>query len=123
MDWPFYLEVEGRPRPKERARTVTTNHGRRRTYTPEATEQAEAYIAMAAKAKRVQFEYNLDVEISVDFVVKQWRGDVDNLVKLCLDSLQKAGVFVNDRQVTLLTGEIIRSEDGRERTIIRARPR
>lgn len=121
-DWALVLEVEGPPVPKGRARTVTTNQGRTRTYTPERTVAAEDEVAWRAKATRVRFDHAVDVELDLVFVVKRYRGDLDNLEKLVMDALQKAGTYENDRQVTKKTSELLVSSD-REFTVIMARAR
>lgn len=125
VTWQFALEIPGTPIPKARARTYTTNMGRKGSYTPKRTRDAEDMIAFAARAKRVFFDSSQEVELEIVFAVNRWRGDIDNLEKLVMDALQKAGVYANDKQVTKKVSEIIRVEKDvvGEFTLVRARAR
>lgn len=52
---------------------------------------------MVARSKGKRFAG--PVEVRLGFYVSRWTGDGDNFEKLVLDSLEKGGVFGNDRQV------------------------
>ena len=96
------LTIEGRPVPKSRPRVV-----RGRAYTPAKTKQAEEKIALYALAKRIKPYKTGYVKMICEFSFKgKGHGDVDNLLKLCMDAGQ--GIFYkNDRQVIYLRGAIL----------------
>lgn len=81
--------IPGRPVAKGRPRYDSTT---RRTYTPAATEEAEATLAgyvvigMQRAGLRVPFDEPLGVRLTFVMPTRQ-RVDLDNLGKLVLDSL------------------------------------
>lgn len=68
MTWLLNLEIPGAPIPKARARTYTTNMGRKGSYTPKRTREAEDMVAFAARATRVFFDSSQEVELDIVFV-------------------------------------------------------
>ena len=116
MDYTF--QVSGRPKSKDRPRMTR----RGRAYTPAATSQAEQAIADAYGGPR--FEGPVVVEVDYWFTgqtitikdwadvygeddcpLPKWQADVDNLLKLTLDGLQRpGGALVDDKQVLSVAG-------------------
>jgi Holliday junction resolvase RusA-like endonuclease len=109
----YTFTVEGRPKSKDRPRMTR----RGRAYTPEATTLAEERIAEAYDGPLfdgpvvVEVDYGFKYQtITVrswpeDEPAPKWLGDVDNLIKLTLDGLQKpGGAIKDDRQVLQVTG-------------------
>jgi len=107
---PYSFVAEGRPRSKQRPRMTRSG----RTYTPKVTLDAEADLA--SQYAGPEFIGPVQVEVlyvptgqhititPVDWTSKL-TGDVDNMIKLTLDALQKAQAFANDRQVVRVIGE------------------
>lgn len=96
--------LDGTPVPKGRPKS-----GKGRVYTPERTRVAEEMVAMLTLARR-EAPFDGDVQVLIEFRVKQWRGDLDNLAKLTLDGMATGGAIRNDRQVKRLTLEEIVSD-------------
>lgn len=96
--------LDGTPVPKGRPKA-----GKGRVYTPERTRVAEEMVAMLTLSKR-EAPFVGDVQVLIEFRVKQWRGDLDNCGKLMLDGIVKGGALQNDRQVKRLTLEEIVSD-------------
>ncbi len=92
--------VPGEPASKSRPR-FTTRWGRPQTYTPDATKRAEAGVGavyLAACGNRPPDERHM-FAMDVDFYCATGvRRDVDNMVKLILDSLNKIA-WADDHQV------------------------
>jgi Holliday junction resolvase RusA-like endonuclease len=101
--------IEGKPQVKQRPRMTRFGH----VFTPKETLDAEERIVEQYDGP----EFEGPVEIAAHFyknhtevTIKQvervgrpsTRGDIDNLEKLLLDGLQKAGAIINDRQVVTL---------------------
>ena len=93
------LIIPGEPVPKLRARTVSTAHGVR-TYTPSKTADAEDRIRLAwIQARRPQFAPGTALRMVMCAYMSKppsapkkrrfpiTRPDVDNIWKLCADSL------------------------------------
>jgi Holliday junction resolvase RusA-like endonuclease len=107
---PYSFVAEGRPRSKQRPRMTR----RGRTYTPAATLEAERILAeqyagpLYEGPVAVTIVYEKERQYititPVDWTSKL-TGDVDNMVKLTLDALQKAQAFANDRQVVRIEAE------------------
>lgn len=95
--------LDGAPVPKGRHQT-----GKGRTYTPARTEAAEEAMALLIRSRRVVFEG--PVQLLIEYRVKRWRGDWDNVAKLVGDALQKGGAVRNDRQIKRATVEEILSD-------------
>lgn len=93
---------------------------RGKAFTPMATIEAEEYIASCYDGPLfegpvvVEVDYTYyDQTITIrdwadeycDEVPPKWQADVDNLLKLTLDALQReGGPLVNDKQVLSLAG-------------------
>ena len=54
-----------------------------------------------------------DVELSVKFYYPSGAnvGDIDNLLKILFDGLQRANVLINDRQIKVLHAAIIEDDE------------
>lgn len=87
----------------------------KRVYTPKATTEEEGRIASLWDGPTFEGPLAMAVTYTRDGQYVELRSlpdgyytpltaDVDNLLKLTLDALQKAGAFVNDRQVMHLAG-------------------
>ena len=100
------IEFHMRPKPKQRPR----HNAEGDTYTPDATKTAEEEIALTTRTyMNAEGESTLqgDVWIDVDFDMKGYRrADLDNLVKLLLDGLQKGGAYTDDKQVTVIKARV-----------------
>lgn len=108
--------VRGSPVSKGRPR-----FGSGRTYTPQSTIDAEQAIQWAIKQKYPGLLMNEESSYAVYlyFYTKTARRvDLDNLVKLVLDAMNKM-VFKDDSQVTEITARLIR-KDKNPRTEITA---
>ena len=110
----MFLTVVGEPVSKGRPR-----FGRGKTYTPAKTIAAETFIQLCATQKGVLKMMNGPLRLTVTFsmgIPKSWsakkkeeaelgnirptgKPDLDNLIKLVGDSLEKAGVYRNDSQI------------------------
>jgi|TARA_R110001583_G_C5413512_1_gene387052 Holliday junction resolvase RusA-like endonuclease len=110
----MFLTVIGEPVSKGRPR-----FGRGKTYTPAKTIAAETFIQLCATQKGVPKMMNGPLRLTVTFsmgIPKSWsakkkeeaelgnirptgKPDLDNLIKLVGDSLEKAGVYRNDSQI------------------------
>ena len=111
------LWVPGRPVPKGRARAGA----RGRVYTPVVTRRAEAEVVrLACEAWGRRPPLVAPVDVLVEVHCSAYRGDLDNIAKLVLDALQKAGVLRNDRDVWHLCVVRIEASRGREGTYVRA---
>jgi len=87
----YSFTVPGDPVPKQRHRT-----SRGHTYTPARTRRWEAWVAACYQGPR--FEGPVSVEC-VFYRATKRRVDLDNMQKLILDSLTKAGAWNDDSQV------------------------
>jgi Holliday junction resolvase RusA-like endonuclease len=109
----YTFSVGGRPKSKDRPRMTR----RGRTYTPEATTNAEKAIAAAYDGPLFEGPVVVEIEYSLkgqtitirdwpeDSPAPKWVADVDNLIKLTLDGLQReGGALTNDKQVLCVTG-------------------
>lgn len=105
------IELLGPPVPKGRPRVVITNRGKRRTYTPAATEAAEEAIIWLCRAQRVTFGDSL-VSVEMWFHTRHKRLDGDNCEKLALDAMTRAGVYDDDSQVVDVHWRLRRVEKG-----------
>lgn len=112
--------VPGEPASKARAR-FTAYRGKARTYTPEATRTAELAIAAryrkAAGPRVVDDTHQFRVEAVFVNGTRQ-RRDVDNMLKLVLDGLNKVA-WQDDVQVSEVTGSKVWSDHGDSRTEVR----
>ena len=87
------LTVVCEPVPKERPRLGANNNW----YTPKKTKDYETLIAWQAKHLP---RYQGPVCLNVTFYCSpNSKSDLDNLIKSCLDGLQKGGALVDDLQV------------------------
>lgn len=93
------FEHEGQPIPKARAQVIRDG----RSFTPPRTVRAErdlAYTFIQACAGD-RFDSQSDFALACIFYrTGKLRADADNLLKLVMDAGQKAGVWIDDRQVT-----------------------
>src|SRR3954462_10070311 len=98
------VTFHGRPTPKARPRPGA----RGRYYVPSQAEQ-EA-LALMLRKYRGKFVRGDLIGVRIDFHFSGGArpGDVDNLQKLVLDSVQDAGVFPNDMQVVDIHSRVIR---------------
>jgi len=114
---PITLVVPVVPVPKARPRTVTTKQGKRRTYTPETTVEAEdtigrywnqAYPHRAPWPRETALEVGVSVYLPKPKGIKRlWptvRPDGDNYGKLALDSLNGLA-WEDDAQVVRMVVE------------------
>lgn len=93
--------LPGNPPVKERARHGTSKNGKSYTYTPKNTVEAEAMIAAAYRAvtNRPPSE-DAPFALWLVLCVETWRRrDIDNMVKVVLDGLNKVA-YHDDSQVT-----------------------
>lgn len=108
--------VEGEPASKARAR-FTGRGSKVRAFTPERTREAEARVASAylAAAKRPNGEdVSTAFGITAEFHLgRNQRRDIDNMVKLVLDGLNKVA-WEDDSQVVEITArKLFRAGQGR----------
>jgi len=112
----MHLIILGRPVSKERPR-VTDSH----TYTPSSTHKQESRILFQYENKFGRKELEGDIELICGFYYSDARtADVDNLLKLVMDSLGGGGEGwhpFNDRQVVKLHGYLAKKRE-EEKTII-----
>lgn len=94
--------VFGNPKAKQRPRHSKGGH----SYTPEGTRTAERTVAQAFKVAYPLHEPTIeDLRLEVTFYRETRRVvDLDNLVKLLTDSLNKIA-YVDDRQIKKMTAE------------------
>lgn len=110
----LYLVIPGRPFPKGRPRGSFRN-GHLVFYTPKATKEAEKYISVIGK-KIFKHPLEGEVEMDITFYFKGNRKkipDLDNLVKLTCDGLNKVA-YKDDSQIKKLNASI--QKDPMERT-------
>jgi crossover junction endodeoxyribonuclease RusA len=105
--------VPGEPASKERPR-----FGNRRTYTPKATQDAEARVIEAFDlAYPLHLPLTCPIWVSVEFYNgNRRRRDLDNQLKLVLDALNKVA-YGDDWQVTRLESEKF-YDKGNPRTVV-----
>lgn len=89
------ITIPGPPVPKGRPRA-----GRTGFYTPTRTAQFEETVAWAARAQRVRLGQG-PVEVQADFYTRAGGGDLDNLLKSCLDGLVKGGAIDDDNPMVV----------------------
>lgn len=111
--------VPGDPASKARPR-FTGRGSKGRTYTPEATRQAEEAVAWCARA--AGWSGPPDSEggfglLCVFFTADYQRRDVDNMLKLVSDGLNKI-VYADDSQITEVSARVMRN-DPHPRTHVR----
>lgn len=115
--------IEGEPCSKARAR-FTKQGSRVFAYTPEKTKQAEGEVARLFR-KSVAGDYdpgNRDITYGVMalfFHGNRQRRDVDNMLKLILDGLNKIA-WPDDEQVIEISGRkaLVPSEDARTEVVV-----
>jgi len=91
--------------------------GRRKSDAAAAYEK-EVWVAVKRRTKAA-LKGNLSVTVFVHPPVKSKRMDIDNVLKACLDSMQNAGLFKNDHQISRLIVERVEpSKDGHLRVLI-----
>jgi crossover junction endodeoxyribonuclease RusA len=99
------FEVPGEPVSKARARF--TKYGSAvRSYTPEKTRTAEERMAVAYRGAGGRLEQDADVTFGVTATFyngTRQRRDVDNMLKLVLDGLNRVA-WLDDNQVVEVTG-------------------
>lgn len=103
-----YFSIPGEPRSKARARVVQRN-GRSHTYTPRETVIAERIVATyfrAAGGRGPRAEVTFGV-FAAFFCGTRQRRDVDNMLKMVLDGLNKVA-WADDAQVTEVSGRLVR---------------
>jgi len=109
--------VDGQPVSKARARF--TNYGSKsRAYTPEATKQGEKRMAAAFRAASPDWTpdgENVYGVFGIFFASTFQRRDIDNMMKLVLDSLNKVA-WNDDVQVTEISAKKQVCPPGHERT-------
>lgn len=108
--------LPGTPVAKQRARLSRNGHA----YTPEKTAAWERWASMVirnkAKLSRVALGHAGPVAIDAVFMFPNTlksvprdphlgRQDVDNLLKSCMDAIEKSGLIENDRQIYIATAE------------------
>jgi crossover junction endodeoxyribonuclease RusA len=113
--------IEGEPACKARARF--TNYGSKvRTYTPERTRTAE--LKVAASFQETAGDYSPDADttygiMALFFPGTRQRRDVDNMMKLLLDALNKIA-WEDDNQVVELSARksLVLPEEARTEVVI-----
>ena len=119
-DWLIVFVHPGDPASKARPRW--SGRGRR-TYTPAETVAAENALALrfrSAMRGRDVIEGNVAIA-AVFYRPNHQRIDADNLMKLVLDSATKAGVWLDDSQVTA-QASVVELDADEPRTIIALGP-
>lgn len=113
-----YFRVPGEPVAKERPRTFTDGAGKTRTITPRKTQVAEQAIGYEFRRQYPGFGEPIPHPVSVRLVFHTMSKakDLDNLVKLSCDALNKI-IWHDDRQVYHLDATIVRGK-GNPETII-----
>lgn len=111
--------VDGEPVSKARARFTKTG-SKTQAYTPEKTNQAEQMVGW--KFRQVAPQHKLDAEktygvIALFFCGTRQRRDVDNMLKLVLDGLNKVA-WPDDEQVTEVSARKTLTLPGHARTEI-----
>lgn len=118
MDRTVTFTVPGEPASKARARF--DNRGSKvRTYTPESTKAGERLVAWRFREAASRWDVLKEPEFRVEAVFypgTRQRRDVDNMLKLVLDGLNKVA-WDDDRQVTDLHGRIV-FNDPTPRTVV-----
>jgi len=104
-----HLVFDGEPQSKARARMARNGH----VYTPRNTRDAMDYIG--ARFREVKPDWTPNDEdsygvIALFFCGTRQRRDVDNMLKLILDGLNKVA-WVDDAQVTEVSGRLSRGVD------------
>jgi Holliday junction resolvase RusA-like endonuclease len=106
--------VEGEPMVKARPRMTKTGH----TYTPKATVEAENRVREAFEATGCEgFSGAVGVELAF-YQGTRARKDVDNLVKLVLDSLNGIA-YEDDVHVNVVLARRVYVTKDRARSVIR----
>lgn len=99
----YKIVIPGKPVPKDRPRINSSG----KMYTPVKTKMYEELVA--SRAREVMPEpLTGNVRVDIKIYGKQIKSDIDNLAKSILDGLTKVA-YNNDRQVTVLTVEILQS--------------
>jgi len=100
------LQFNMRPEPKERPRLGRND----RAYTPKKTAAAESFIAMVTRTEMNRRDvpaFQGDVGLDIEFDRTGYkRADIDNMVKLLMDGLQKGGAYLDDKQVTSIKARV-----------------
>lgn len=99
----YRLTMPGNPQPKERAQTVTTRQGKRMSFTPARTRQAENAIKAAArlrwpKVRPMEGRWTVEMNFYRD---SRRRVDLDNLAKTMQDALNGI-LWVDDSDIQVL---------------------
>lgn len=90
----FHIEIDGEPKPKGRPRFTRSGHA----YTPKETKEAEQVIIDAwEKVNSPKLDGELLVKCEFHVGTKR-RKDLDNMLKLVLDALNKRA-FDDDSQI------------------------
>jgi len=106
--------VEGEPMVKARPRMTRTGH----TYTPKTTVEAEKRVREAFEATGHEgFSGAVGVELAF-FQGTRARKDVDNMVKLVLDSLNSVA-YEDDVHVSMILARRVYTVKDRARTVVR----
>lgn len=99
----YKIIVPGKPVAKDRPRVNSSG----KMYTPEKTKMYEELVA--SKAREVMtVPLSGNVRVGIKIYGNKIKSDIDNLAKSILDGLTKVA-YNNDRQVTVLTVEILKS--------------
>jgi crossover junction endodeoxyribonuclease RusA len=112
------LLVKGAPVPKGRPRF---NHNTGNVYTPKETRDAEKALGILLRAAGARPDPDHNYQVVLTFVLEDDAAtdgiDLDNLVKLVLDSANKIA-WKDDRQVTSLQATVTRTNLQRPFTLI-----
>lgn len=100
------LTIQGEPTPKGRPR-FSCIKGKPHVYTPAKTLAAEEELGWHLRSAMTGPPTDQDVHLSVSFYAKSKRADLDNFVKLLMDSANGI-VWHDDRQVTRITAQLVR---------------
>lgn len=116
-----HFVIEGEPATKSRPR-ITTKGGKIRTYSPDHVKRAESGMGAAylQQVGRLAPSDRITFAVEATFYVSSGqRRDVDNMLKLVLDGLNKLA-WADDHQVYEVSGQKIQSDAPRTEVTIYA---
>ena len=138
MKWSCSLTIPMVPQPKRRVRAATSK-GKIVTYKDQKTKSYERSMALFlkqfapseplkgavsvsirflhARPKRLQLKANKRTVTSAGRIWKHSRPDIDNLAKAVCDSLQVAGFFKDDGQISSLDAMDFYTENDKDSRI------